>query len=96
VPAAASKIPLRLTPRGGADRIEGWRDGMLRVRVSAPAVDRRANQALLRLIARALGVPAGDVRIVRGEKSRVKLLQVDGMSQEDAEQRLGRAGLGEL
>ncbi len=52
---------VRLTPRGGADRIEGVVDGVLRARVAAPAVDGAANQALLRLLADALVVPRSDV-----------------------------------
>jgi len=71
---------VRLTPRAGVDRVDGVVDGVLRVRVAAPAVDGAANQALVRLVADELGVPRRDVQLVAGAASRVKLLIVDGPS----------------
>lgn len=74
------RFAVRLTPRGGADRVDGVAEGVLRARVTAPAVEGAANQALLRLIANELGVPRRDVRIVAGASSRTKLVVVDGIS----------------
>ena len=54
-------------------------EGVLRARVSAPAVDGAANQALIRLLADELGVPKRSVRLVAGAASRTKLIVVDGM-----------------
>lgn len=73
-----ARIPVRLTPRGGSDRVDGVADGVLRVRVAAPPVDGAANRSLLRLLADELGLPRGAVRLVGGETSRVKLVEVDG------------------
>ena len=53
------RFAVRLTPRGGADRVDGVVDGVLRVRVAAPPVDGAANTALIRLLARELDVPVG-------------------------------------
>ncbi|OGO59077.1 MAG: hypothetical protein A2V85_01375 [Chloroflexi bacterium RBG_16_72_14] len=58
------RFAVRLTPRGGSDRVEGVIDGVLRARVAAPPVEGAANQALLRLIAQELDVPRRDVRLV--------------------------------
>jgi uncharacterized protein YggU (UPF0235/DUF167 family) len=66
-------------PRGGADRVDGVVDGVLRARVSAPAVDGAANNALIRLLADDLGLAKHDVRIVAGASSRQKLVVVDGV-----------------
>lgn len=68
-----------LVPRGGADRIEGVLDGVLRARVSAPPVDGAANDALIRLIADALDLAASRVRLVTGASNRRKLIEVDGL-----------------
>lgn len=66
-------------PRGGADRVEGVIDGVLRARVSAPAVDGAANNALVRLLADELGLAQRDVRIVAGASGRQKLVVLDGV-----------------
>jgi uncharacterized protein YggU (UPF0235/DUF167 family) len=66
-------------PRGGADRVDGVIDGVLRVRVAAPPVDGAANDALTRLIADALAVPRGRVRLVSGASNRRKRLEIEGV-----------------
>ena len=76
------RFTVRLTPRGGADRVDGAVDGVLRVRVAAPAVEGAANLALVRLLADELGVPRSDVRLVAGATGRTKLIAVDGLSPE--------------
>jgi uncharacterized protein (TIGR00251 family) len=68
---------VRLTPRTAHDRVDGVVDGVLRARVTAPAVEGAANRALIGLIADALGVARRDVRIVAGAQSRQKMLVVD-------------------
>jgi uncharacterized protein YggU (UPF0235/DUF167 family) len=79
---------VRLTPRGGRDAIDGAGPaGELKVRVAAPPVDSAANQALVRLLADALGVPSSAVRIVGGEASRTKRVAVDGIGAEDIQKR---------
>jgi len=75
------KIEVSLTPRANRDEIVGMRDGVLRVRVTAPPVDGRANEALRRLVAKRLGVAKSRVRIERGERGRRKLLGVEGLDQ---------------
>ena len=67
--------------------MDGVVDGVLRARVSAPAVEGAANNALIRLLAEELGVARRDVRIVAGASSRQKLVVVDGIA---AEAVLGR------
>ncbi|TMD29140.1 MAG: DUF167 domain-containing protein [Chloroflexi bacterium] len=80
---AEVRFAVRLTPRGGADRIEGVVDGVLRAVVSAPAIEGAANQALLRLLAAELGVSRSSVRLVAGAAGRQKLVVVDGMERDE-------------
>jgi uncharacterized protein len=74
-----TRFAVRLTPRSGVDLLDAVVDGVLRVRVMAPAVDGAANLALIRLVAGELGIARHDVRIVAGATSRQKLLVVDGV-----------------
>jgi uncharacterized protein YggU (UPF0235/DUF167 family) len=72
------RFAVRLTPRGGRDAIDGvGDDGVLRVRVAAPPVEGAANEALCRLLALALGVARGDVRIVGGASGRRKVVEAE-------------------
>jgi hypothetical protein len=70
------RIAVRLTPRAGADRVDGVAGGVLRCRVAAAAVEGSANEALLRLLARELEVPPSSVRLVSGGRGRQKLVAV--------------------
>jgi uncharacterized protein (TIGR00251 family) len=78
----AARIAVRLQPRASRDEIVGLRDRVLVVRVTAPPVDGRANGALCKLITRRAGVAASRVSVVRGERSRDKLVQVEGVDAE--------------
>ena len=79
---AAVRFAVRLTPRSAATRVEGVVDGVLKVRVAAPAVEGAANAALVRLLADELGLAGRDVRIVAGATTRQKLVMVDGVATE--------------
>jgi uncharacterized protein len=70
---------VRVTPRASRDAIEGEYQGALRVRLTAPPVEDRANDALRRLLAARLNVAVSAVRIVGGEKSRNKRVEVTGI-----------------
>ena len=72
------RIPVRATPRGGRDSIDGVRDGQLIVRVAAAPADGAANEAVLRLVAEAAGVPRTSVRLIAGATGRRKLIAVAG------------------
>jgi uncharacterized protein (TIGR00251 family) len=83
------RIEVRLRPRGYADELLGFEDGVLQVRVSAPPVDGKANKALCRLVAKRAGVAPSRVSVVRGEKSRQKLLLIEGLGEAELKARLG-------
>jgi uncharacterized protein (TIGR00251 family) len=73
-----AQIRVRLQPRARRNEIVGERDGAVLVRVTAPAVEGRANDALCRLISKRAGVGRRSVTIARGARSRDKLVVVDG------------------
>ena len=76
-------VALRVTPRGGRDDIDGIEtlsDGrsVVKVRVRAIADGGEANRAVTELLAKALGVPKGRVKILSGATSRLKQVAIDG------------------
>jgi uncharacterized protein (TIGR00251 family) len=76
-------VVIRLTPRGGRDAIDGvaqLSDGrsVLKVRVRAAASEGEANAALIKLIAKTLGVAVGEVSLVAGASARLKRLRISG------------------
>ncbi len=88
-----ARIPVKLTPRAAADRIDGWDidpDGrpVLKVRVRAQPVEGEANAALTAFLAKALGVPKRDVTLARGGQSRLKMIEVDGLTDAEVRARL--------
>ena len=74
-----AEIAVRLQPRARANEVVGERDGVIVVRVTAPPVDGRANEALCRLIAKRARVGVRRVSIVRGVGSREKVVRVEGI-----------------
>lgn len=72
---------VRLRPGGSRDELLGFRDDVLQARVSAPPIDGRANDALRKLLARQLRVAPSKITIVRGERSRDKLVAIEGIEE---------------
>lgn len=71
---------VRVVPRSGRNAIEGEHQGALKIRLIAPPVDDRANDSLRHLLAERLNVRVSAVRIVAGEKSRTKRVQIAGVT----------------
>jgi len=67
---------IRVTPRSSENAVAGERDGVLLVRVTAPPVEGRANDAVVMLLARALGTPRSTVQVVGGASARIKRISV--------------------
>ena len=69
-------------------RIAGWLGDALKVKVHAPALEGRANDALLAFLASRLGVPRRAVTLLRGDKSRHKVVRIAGLTLPEARVRL--------
>jgi hypothetical protein len=93
-PAEAScRFPVRLLPRAGTTRIDGVVAGRLHARVARPPAAGEANEALVALLAEALGLPPSAVRIVAGRRSRDKVVEVPARAQERLRTRWPEIGL---
>jgi len=86
---ASAVIRVRVQPRASRDEIVGWQADTLRLRVSAPPLEGRANDAVVQLIARGAGVARGAVSVVAGARGRDKLVRVAGVTPDALRARLG-------
>jgi uncharacterized protein len=83
------RLRVRVAPRSKADEIVGPRpDGALLIRVRAAPEGGRANEAVLALLRKLLGVPRGSVRLAGGGASRDKWIEIDGVDPDEARRRL--------
>ena len=75
----AARLAVSVQPGSSTEGVVGFDDGVLRVRVKAPPIEGRANAALSKLLAGILGVPPSNITIVRGARTRRKLLLAEGL-----------------
>jgi len=73
---------VRVQPRASKDEIAGEMGGALKVRLQAPLVDDRANEALVEFLAQLLKTPRTAVRILSGERSRTKRIEIRGVTRQ--------------
>jgi uncharacterized protein len=73
------RVALKVVPGSTREGIAGWLGDALKVRVRAPAEAGRANAAVVRVVAEALGLPSEAVRIASGTSSPRKTLELDGL-----------------
>lgn len=86
----SARLSIRVQPRASKNALVSYDDGTWRVRLQAPPVEGKANTALLQFLAGLLGVRPSALTLVRGATSRSKLVDVAGLAQDEAEQRLHR------
>ncbi len=75
-------LAVRVQPRASKDEIAGEMDGALKVRLRAPAVEDRANEALIDFLAEVLKTSRSAVSILSGERSRVKRIEIRGVTRQ--------------
>ena len=75
-----TSLSVRLTPRSRHNAIQGYADGVVRVRVTAAPVDGAANAALVAFLAEVMDIPKSRIRIAAGAASRNKRIVVEGIA----------------
>ncbi len=73
-------FPVRVQPRANKDEVAGEMGGALKVRLQAPALEGRANEALIEFLAQLLKTPKSAVRILSGDRSRTKRIEIRGVT----------------
>ena len=81
--AGASIFLVRVQPRASKDEIAGVTDGALKVRLRAPALEDRANEALCEFLAEVLKTSKAAVRILGGHRNRTKRVEVRGVTEQE-------------
>jgi uncharacterized protein (TIGR00251 family) len=76
---SSSTLELKIIPNAPRNEIAGWLGPALKVKIHAPALEGRANDELLAFLAETLGVPRRSITLLRGDKSRQKVVQITGL-----------------
>lgn len=83
-------LAVHATPKSGRDEVIGWRGSELAVRVTAAPEAGKANAAVCKVVASALGVPKSSVRVVRGDAARHKVLEIAAVTDANLAEAFGR------
>ena len=81
-------LSVHVVPNAKIDKVVGEQGGAIKIKLRAPAVESKANAALINLLAERLKVPKLKIVLLRGHKSRDKLVRIDGLSEEELRRRL--------
>ena len=87
-----TQLPIKVVPGASRDGVAGWLGETLKVRVAAPAERGRANAAVERILAEALGLSKECTRITRGKTSPRKVVEIIGLSESEVYRRLAKVG----
>ena len=82
IAAGTVSFPVRVQPRASKNEIAGVMGGALKIRLQAPALENRANEALVEFLAHLLKTPKAAVRILSGDRSRTKRIEIRGVTKQ--------------
>ncbi len=88
---ASAQLEVRVQPRAKRNALEAVEGQALKAYVTAPPEGGKANDALVALLSKALGVAKGRVHIVRGHRGRRKLVRIEEMAEPEARRRLAES-----
>jgi len=81
---STARIKVYVQPRASKSEVTGMHGDSIRIRLAAPPVDNAANEALIDLVAKLLGIARRSVRVIAGHSSRRKVVEIDGLTAEAA------------
>lgn len=76
-------LEVQVQPRSSRNQIVGKQDGRLKIKLTAPPVEGEANQALINYLAQLLQVPKKNVKLLKGESARHKLIEISGVTEQE-------------
>ena len=81
-------LEVQIQPRSSRNQIVGEQDGRLKIKLTAPPVEGEANQALINYLAQLLQVPKKNVKLLKGESARHKLIEISGVTEQELIEKL--------
>ncbi len=81
-------LKIWVQPKASRNQVDGFEDGTLRLRVTAPPTDGKANAGVIALLAKTLGVSKSRLEIVRGYSSRDKVVSIETLTEQEVHQRI--------
>ena len=84
------RITVQISANANRNEIIGWQDNRLKIRIKAPAVEGRANDAVVRFLAEQLGIRRREICIERGTTSTIKVIAFASQDVESLREKLGR------
>lgn len=87
-PLPSCTLEIKAVPNAPRNAVVGWLGDALKVKVHAPALEGRANEELCEFLADALDLPRRSVTLLRGDKSRQKVVRLEGLDLAEAKRRL--------
>jgi len=82
-------LPVRVHPGAKRNAITGTHDGAVKISLTTPPTDGRANEALIAFLAERLNIPRSRLALVSGQTSRSKVMRITGLNATEVETRLG-------
>lgn len=76
------RLHLFIQPKASKNEFVGVHDKELKIKITAPPIDGRANEGLIEFMSEIFGVPKRDVQLIRGESSRHKVIEIPGLTPE--------------
>ncbi|SPD72803.1 conserved hypothetical protein [uncultured Desulfobacterium sp.] len=71
-------VKVKVLPRSSRNQILGLEAGILKVKLTAPPIEGKANKALIQLLSKTIGIPKSNIEIISGERSSEKILRISG------------------
>ncbi|MDA8123328.1 MAG: DUF167 domain-containing protein [Deltaproteobacteria bacterium] len=87
---ACATLSVHVLPRSSKEEVADFSEGFARIRLTAPPLDNRANEALVLFLSRTLGIPRRQVEFVTGLRGRRKIVRIHGFTEEELSRRLAR------
>lgn len=88
-----TRLKLKVIPASSRNAVSGWLDDTLKIQVTAAPERGKANKAVVALLCKSFGLQRSSVRVLQGETSQMKVVEIDGLSLADIQRILPRTGV---